>query len=345
MLETEDAARLAELASTDEALRFGDHAREEPIERWVERIGAAMPDLVTTVGAFDGDDLVAAASLSRRSRPRMHHAASVWLVGGVAPGRGREGAAAVLDALLHSADRWLAVVRCEALAVADDPRIDALLVPRGFADEARTIAALEREGALVDERVLGRIRPGFVAPPPPPDDGRFAMPPKRAEPANVHIRRVGPDDAAAMTAIMSSEPVVWGTLQVPLQPIEAWRSRLAANDPSLAVIFGAEVAGRLAANLGLHRTRNARRAHVLHVGMSVHEDYQGMGLGTRLMRAAIDHADADAAKRVELTVYTDNTRALALYTRHGFAREGTRRAVSFRDGTYVDDVVMARVRG
>ena len=50
-------------------------------------------------------------------------------------------------------------------------------------------------------------------------------------------------------------------------------------------------------------------------------------------------------RRLDLTVYTDNDRAIALYERFGFAREGTLRADSYRDGRYVDVLLMARLRG
>lgn len=49
-------------------------------------------------------------------------------------------------------------------------------------------------------------------------------------------------------------------------------------------------------------------------------------------------------KRVELTVYTDNDRAIRLYERNGFVKEGHLRCFGFRDGEYVDAYTMARIR-
>ena len=47
--------------------------------------------------------------------------------------------------------------------------------------------------------------------------------------------------------------------------------------------------------------------------------------------------------RLELTVYVDNARAIALYRKFGFEVEGTHRAYALRDGAYVDALCMARL--
>jgi putative acetyltransferase len=64
-----------------------------------------------------------------------------------------------------------------------------------------------------------------------------------------------------------------------------------------------------------------------------------------LMRAALDLADNWLnLTRIELTVYVDNSSAVALYKRFGFEIEGTHRRYAFRNGEYVDAYSMARIR-
>jgi putative acetyltransferase len=47
--------------------------------------------------------------------------------------------------------------------------------------------------------------------------------------------------------------------------------------------------------------------------------------------------------RIELTVYDDNARAIALYRKFGFEIEGRHRGYALRDGRYVDALTMARL--
>ena len=58
--------------------------------------------------------------------------------------------------------------------------------------------------------------------------------------------------------------------------------------------------------------------------IGVHPDYQGQGIGGALLRALLRRADEIGAP-VLLEVRTDNTNAIALYERYGFANLGVRR--------------------
>ena len=49
-------------------------------------------------------------------------------------------------------------------------------------------------------------------------------------------------------------------------------------------------------------------------------------------------------RRIELTVYSDNEAAVALYKKMGFVIEGEGKDFAFRNGRYVDAYYMARIR-
>lgn len=162
----------------------------------------------------------------------------------------------------------------------------------------------------------------------------------------ITVRHAEPDDYEAMHRIMTDPGVVAGTMQLPLQPAEGWRRRLSDPPEGLHLLLAC-VDGEVVGNLGIHTEPSRwRRRHAASLGISVLGDWQGNGVGTELMRAALDLADNWLnLARIELEVYTDNTAAIALYEKFGFEIEGTHRLYAFRDGGFVDAYSMARIRG
>ncbi len=157
------------------------------------------------------------------------------------------------------------------------------------------------------------------------------------------IRGIESEDWEDFAAIMASGNVVYNTLQIPYLSRDVIRERLEsipANISMLVAVVDEQVIGQL----GLERD-SGRRGHVARLGMMVHADYQGGGVGRALMEAAIDLAENWLnISRIELEVYTDNTAGIALYQKFGFEIEGTLRAYAFRDGQFVDSYMMARLR-
>jgi RimJ/RimL family protein N-acetyltransferase len=81
--------------------------------------------------------------------------------------------------------------------------------------------------------------------------------------------------------------------------------------------------------------------HVGSLGMGVIESYRGQGIGTRLIEATLVRALARGMTRIELEVYSSNTRAIQLYEKFGFEREGTKRRARCVDDHWDDFVIMA----
>ena len=75
--------------------------------------------------------------------------------------------------------------------------------------------------------------------------------------------------------------------------------------------------------------------------MGIIEAYRGQGLGRRLMLAALKQARASGFIRIELSVHADNARAIALYERVGFLKEGVQKRSVLIDGRFLDAVNMA----
>jgi putative acetyltransferase len=161
----------------------------------------------------------------------------------------------------------------------------------------------------------------------------------------IRIRSAEPADYPALQRIHAQPKVIRGTLQMPFPSVESWRKRMA--DPQdghrlLLACADEEVVGCISLQ---QQPVSSRRRHTAHIGMSVHDDWQGKGVGTALMQAVVDLADRWLnLTRLELSVYTDNTAAIALYKKFGFKIEGTHEHYAFVDGRFTDAYAMARVR-
>ena len=162
---------------------------------------------------------------------------------------------------------------------------------------------------------------------------------------NITIRRAEPSDAEAIKEILSGPKAIAGTLQLPFPSVESWRKRI-DETPEGVYHLVASVDSEVVGHLGLGtRPDKARLRHLGHIGMAVRDDWQGKGIGSALMEAAIDMAENWLnLTRLELDVFVDNEPALRLYKKFGFVIEGTRVAFAFRDGQYVDTHLMARLR-
>jgi putative acetyltransferase len=160
------------------------------------------------------------------------------------------------------------------------------------------------------------------------------------------VRRARPADAAGFAKMMGDPEVYAKLMQLPMPTEDMWRARIedmaAPNRTDLQLV--AERAGQLVGSAGLHPSQTLRRRHTALLGISVLAPAQGQGVGRALMQALCDYADGWAQLlRIELTVFTDNHRAIALYQRFGFRHEGTHRAYALRHGVYADVHCMARL--
>jgi putative acetyltransferase len=163
----------------------------------------------------------------------------------------------------------------------------------------------------------------------------------------ITVRRSTPRDAAAIARIMADPAIYGGLMQLPMPNEELWAARLAdlCKPERQDLMLSAELHGEVVGSAGLHPTGPAlRRRHVMHFGLSVAREFDRRGVGSALMAAICDYADHWAGVlRLELTVYTDNEAAIALYRKFGFVIEGTHRAYALRNGEYADAYAMARL--
>ncbi|MDR6226735.1 GNAT family N-acetyltransferase [Desmospora profundinema] len=155
---------------------------------------------------------------------------------------------------------------------------------------------------------------------------------REAEPADAerivsYLRQVaGESDALALT----EEEV---TLDVEQQRDVI--TDYAEGDNRLFLV--AEWEGRIVGVLTFEGGRRKRVAHSGEFGMSVLKAHWGRSIGSRLMDSLLDWArEGNVIRKINLRVKADNQRALALYRKYGFRREGRLIKEFCLDGTYVD---------
>ncbi len=182
--------------------------------------------------------------------------------------------------------------------------------------------------------------PQAPSPPPPP------VVPGVAAGTSLLLRRATTADAAAFAHLMGDDAVYPGLMQLPFPSEEQSAARLTENNTAARadhLHLVAERDGVVVGSAGLHPMPQLRRRHAALLGISVAREAQGQGVGSALMRALCSYADQwGQVLRIELTVFSDNTRAIALYRRHGFGQEGVLRGYALRQGVYEDVLSMAR---
>lgn len=82
-------------------------------------------------------------------------------------------------------------------------------------------------------------------------------------------------------------------------------------------------------------------AHCAVLGMGLLPQMRGHGIGRRLIEPTMARAVDQGLTRIELTVFSDNDPAIALYRKLGFSIEGKLRNDALIDGRYHNALMMA----
>jgi putative acetyltransferase len=163
------------------------------------------------------------------------------------------------------------------------------------------------------------------------------------------IRQADPSDAEQLTRLadaVSAEPEGWL-----ISIAGEWRSagderrflKAVRRYPHAAVFVAERDDETVVGRLSVGRDPHPASTHVADVGLMVAAAARRQGVGTALLRAAVDWAREAGVRKLELHVFPWNEAAIALYDAFGFEREGYRKQHYRRGGEFVDAVLMAYV--
>ena len=159
------------------------------------------------------------------------------------------------------------------------------------------------------------------------------------------IRAVEEGDKDSIYDIFNSRTALLGTMRLPYQSKSNIANRIAPQNGVTGLVALAEdqVVG-FAALLTNHDT--PRHAHVGELNIiATNPEWQGKGVARSLIDAVLDMADNWMnLRRVSLSVWHTNTRAIKLYESYGFEREGVMRDYVYCDGRYLDAIYMGRLK-
>lgn len=87
-----------------------------------------------------------------------------------------------------------------------------------------------------------------------------------------------------------------------------------------------------------------RTDHINYLGgLAIHPSFSGKGEGKKMMKEIIDFAGERGVLRIELSVSVENEKAISLYEKAGFQKEGILKKYSHlkSEQRFVDEILMA----
>jgi RimJ/RimL family protein N-acetyltransferase len=141
------------------------------------------------------------------------------------------------------------------------------------------------------------------------------------------IRPATGDDAAALVALRDAVAAegAWVAAEPGERTVLEESLALAGLVSHGGLSIVAEVDGRVAGQLAVHRRQGRYEGHRGDLSITVERELRQQGIGRALVETAIDWARAVRLGKLTLGVFPENERAIALYRSVGFVEEGTLR--------------------
>lgn len=128
----------------------------------------------------------------------------------------------------------------------------------------------------------------------------------------------------------------------PRDRVESWTTDIDYDDVlAIVVVLNENGNKRIIGSTSLKFNSQIPLKHKAELGLTIHDDYQNMGIGTALLKHIINVAQSKKLKKIHLNVSAENERAIFLYKKVGFVIEGTLQKASYVNRRYRDEYRMA----
>lgn len=112
------------------------------------------------------------------------------------------------------------------------------------------------------------------------------------------------------------------------------------NESANSSVLVSELDGELIGFLGAAGGGSKKIKHCAQIFLGVKKKYWGQGVASKLLTETISWARCIQLKRLELTVSSNNHRAIKLYHSQGFELEGIKKCAVSTNGNFEDECIM-----
>ena len=156
------------------------------------------------------------------------------------------------------------------------------------------------------------------------------------------VREANEDDGEAIKNVVNSVASEKYYV-VPECSREDWDEAIREIKKRKGLIITAQVDERTIGMAHLARGKFEKNKHVGFLGISIVNEFRGMGIGTAMMNYIIEWARRQKGlEKISLPVFSTNEAAINLYCTFGFRIEGMSKKQYKIEGRYIDETIMGK---
>ena len=104
----------------------------------------------------------------------------------------------------------------------------------------------------------------------------------------------------------------------------------------------AEVDGKVVAVSEISK-RGGYEKHVGVIGIAIRNGFRDLGIGIEIMKTLVEQAQKMGLKVLTLSAFATNKPAIHVYEKVGFVQTGTIPKKHFKEGKYIDEIILTKV--